>query len=70
MIMSLATAAVNPVTNKMQADSDFSCDCLQEHYSYLVLGAATLELLGAVLFVLNVKLGAILLVRVHFAVNS
>eukprot|EP00877_Chromochloris_zofingiensis_P002921 jgi/Chrzof1/1262/Cz01g46220.t1 len=34
----------------------------QEHYSYLVLGAATLELLGAVLFVLNVKLGAILLV--------
>lgn len=34
----------------------------QDHYSYLVLIAAALELVGGSLFVLNVKFGAVLLV--------
>jgi len=35
----------------------------QEHYQMLILVAAGLELLGGALFVLNIKFGAVLLVR-------
>jgi hypothetical protein len=36
----------------------------REHYPWLVFGAGCMELLGGILFTLNLKLGALLLVRV------
>jgi hypothetical protein len=40
-----------------------SCLAVQDMYPMLVLAAGCMELLGGVLFTLNLKLGAFLLVR-------